>query len=84
MMILEEQLVQRAYDGVWERIAKVEDPDNSYRYKDEAGVETVLTPTKWITIATYPFVMERQHSDTAAIADIFKPVKRPKSKTKTN
>lgn len=58
MDILESQLVQREYDGAWERIIKVEDIENSYEYVDEAGVKVKYTPTKWITAGVYPFIME--------------------------
>jgi hypothetical protein len=60
MDILETQLVQRAHDGYWERIGKIEDVENSYEYRDEAGVRVTLTPIKWITLAVYPFIMEAE------------------------
>lgn len=41
---------QRAFDGMWETIAKIEDHDNAYSYKTETGQEITLTPEKWITI----------------------------------
>jgi len=55
--ILETQLVQRAYDGHWEKIAKVMDHENAYTFQNEAGNRVTLTPTKWLTIAVYPFIM---------------------------
>lgn len=67
MDILETQLVQRAYDGYWERIGKIEDTENEYEYRDEAGVKVKLTPTKWITLAVYPFIFVE---DTESRADI--------------
>jgi len=36
MNILETQFVQRAYDGKWEKLAKVMDYDNKYVYKSES------------------------------------------------
>lgn len=58
MDVLETQLVQREFDGRWERIIKVEDIENAYEYVDEAGVQVTLTPTKWLTAAVYDFIME--------------------------
>jgi hypothetical protein len=58
MNILEEQLVQREFDGCWERIVKVLDHENAYTYKDEVGVSVTFTPMKWLTVAVYPFIME--------------------------
>ena len=55
--VLETQLVQRAYDGYYEKIVKVMDHDNSYSFKNEAGVQTTLTPTKWVTTAVFPWIM---------------------------
>jgi hypothetical protein len=58
MTILETQLVQRAYDGKWERIARVKDYENSYTHNNEAGLKTVLIPDKWITVKVYDFIVE--------------------------
>lgn len=58
MQILEEQLVQREFDGAWERIVKIMDHENAYTYKNEAGVQVTLIPEKWLTVAVYPFIME--------------------------
>ena len=56
--IHETQLVQREFDGCWERIVKVMDTENSYSFVDERGMNMTLTPTKWVTVAVYPFIME--------------------------
>lgn len=56
--ILETQLVQRAFDGYWEKIVKVIDHENAYTFGDENGNKVTLTPEKWITVAVYPFIME--------------------------
>jgi hypothetical protein len=58
MQILEEQLVQREFDGNWERIAKVMDYENAYSFRNEVGVEVTMIPEKWLTVAVYPFIME--------------------------
>lgn len=57
-MILETELVQRAYDGRWERIAKIMDHENAYSYSNESGNKITFVPEKWITIAVYDFIME--------------------------
>ena len=58
MEIIETQLVQRNFDGHWEKIARVMDHENSYTYKNETGTSVTLIPEKWITIAVYDFMME--------------------------
>lgn len=58
MQILEEQLVQREFDGNWERVVKVMDHENAYTYRNEVGNEVTLIPEKWLTVAVYPFIME--------------------------
>lgn len=65
MDILETQLVQRAYDGYWELIGKIEDTENEYEYRDEAGVKVKLTPMKWIALAVYPFIFVEDIEDRA-------------------
>ena len=55
--ILETQLVQREFDGCWERIVKIIDHENAYTYQNETGQRVTLTPTKWLTVAVYPFLM---------------------------
>lgn len=56
--ILETQLVQRAYDGRWEKIAKIIDHENAYSYSNESGNKVTLIPEKWITIAVYDALLE--------------------------
>ena len=56
--ILEEQFVQRAYDGNWEKIVKILDHENAYRFKNEAGIETTHTPEKWLTVGVFSAMME--------------------------
>lgn len=56
--VLETQMVQRDYDGCWERIVKVMDNDNAYTYQSETGMSVTLIPEKWVTVAVYPFIME--------------------------
>lgn len=58
MEILETQLVQRSFDGRWEKIARIVDRENSYTYKNETGTSVTLIPEKWVTIAVFDFVME--------------------------
>ena len=49
-MFLEMDKKQRAYDGMWETIAKIRDVDNSYVYKTDTGQRITFTPEKWITV----------------------------------
>lgn len=56
--IIETQLVQRAFDGAWERVVKVMDHENAYPHTNEQGMKITLIPTKWVTVAVYPFIME--------------------------
>jgi hypothetical protein len=56
--ILETSLKQRAFDGKWERIAKIVDFDNKYTYQTESGSKVTLVPEKWITIGVYDYIME--------------------------
>jgi hypothetical protein len=58
--VLETQFNQRAYDGKWERIAKVVDYDNQYTYSTESGSRVTLIPEKWVTIGVYDYQMELQ------------------------
>jgi Trk K+ transport system NAD-binding subunit len=58
MNIIESQIVQREFDGRWERIVKVIDTENQYTYKNESGITVSLIPEKWITVQVYDFVME--------------------------
>jgi hypothetical protein len=58
MNILETQFVQRAYDGKWEKLAKVMDYDNKYVYKSESGSNLTYIPTKWMTVGVYDMLAE--------------------------
>lgn len=55
--ILETTLKQRAYDGKWERIGKIRDHENSYTYYTETNQKMTYTPTKWVTIGVYDYLM---------------------------
>lgn len=56
--ILETQLVQRAFDGRWEKIVKIMDRENAYTYQNESGSKVTLIPEKWMTVGVYDFIME--------------------------
>jgi len=58
MNILETQFVQRAYDGKWEKLAKVMDYDNKYVYKSETGNNLAYIPTKWMTVGVFDLLAE--------------------------
>lgn len=58
MKILDTKIVQRAYDGRWEKIAKILDHENSYSYREDTGKTTYSVPSKWITITVFDFIME--------------------------
>jgi len=58
--VLETQFKQRAYDGKWERIAKVMDYEQKYTYVTESGQKISLIPEKWITVGVYDYMMEFQ------------------------
>lgn len=60
MKFLETDYKQRPYDGKWERLAKVEDVENAYRYKTESGNVISLVPTKWITIGVYDYLFDME------------------------
>lgn len=56
--ILETQLIQRAYDGRWEKVVKVMDHENAYTYQNESGNGVTLIPERWLTVQVYDFIME--------------------------
>lgn len=56
--ILETDFKQRAFDGKWERIAKIVDYDNRYTYTTDSGSKVTLIPEKWVTIGVYDLLME--------------------------
>ena len=58
MNILETQFTQRAYDGKWEKLAKVMDYDNKYVYKTESGNRMTYVPEKWMTVGVFDYMME--------------------------
>lgn len=58
MNILETDFVQRAYDGKWEKLARIMDYDNKYVYKSESGQRMTYTPTKWVTVGVFDYVGE--------------------------
>ena len=58
--VLETQFKQRAYDGKWERIAKIMDYENKYTYSTESGQKVSLIPEKWVTVAVYDYMLELQ------------------------
>ena len=58
MNIIETQFVQRAYDGKWEKLAKVMDYDNKYVYKTESGNRMTYVPEKWMTVGVFDLLAE--------------------------
>ena len=58
MNILETQFVQRAYDGKWEKLAKVMDYDNKYVYKTESGNRMTYVHEKWMTVGVFDLLAE--------------------------
>jgi len=56
--ILETLYVQRSYDGRWEKLVKILDYENEYRFVNEAGNATTLIPEKWMTVAVYDWMGE--------------------------
>jgi hypothetical protein len=56
--ILETDFKQRAFDGKWERIAKIVDYDNRYTYTTDSGSKVTLIPEKWVTLGVYDLMME--------------------------
>ena len=58
MHVLETAFKQRAFDGKWERIVKIMDPDNAYSFVNENGNRTTLIPERWVTVGVYDYLME--------------------------
>lgn len=56
--ILETLLVQREYDGRWEKLIKVLDYENSYVYNNEHGIRVTYTPEKWLVSEVFDFIMQ--------------------------
>jgi len=51
MQILEYDYKQRAYDGKWEILGKIQDRDNAYSYKTDSGQRITMIPEKWVTVS---------------------------------
>jgi hypothetical protein len=58
MTILETQIIQRDWDKRWEKVVKIMDHDNSYTYRNEAGVSVTLIPERWIVVDVFDALME--------------------------
>lgn len=56
--ILEYDYKQRAYDGKWEVLGKIQDKDNSYHYKTESGQKVTLIPEKWVTVNVVDYLAD--------------------------
>ena len=54
------ELVLREYDGRWELIGLIDDPENDYFYKDETGKNACIKSQKWVTLKVYDFIMEEK------------------------
>lgn len=50
MTILATEWRQRAFDGMWEKVVKIPDLDNTYEYINENGNRAVLVPEKWVVV----------------------------------
>jgi len=57
-MFLEYDFKQRAFDGKWERLGKIQDTENAYSYKTPSGQTVTLTPAKWVTIGVYDYLVD--------------------------
>lgn len=55
---IEVEYKQRAYDGKWEKIAKIVDHENAYIYATESGAKVSIVPEKWITVGVYDLMGE--------------------------
>lgn len=58
MNILETDFAQRAYDGKWEKLARIMDYDNKYVYKSESGQKMTYVPTRWVTVGVFDYMGE--------------------------
>lgn len=56
--IIETQFRQRAYDGMWEKVVKIMDHENTYSYTTESGYRVTLIPEKWITAGVFDLNVE--------------------------
>lgn len=57
MKVYETEFKQRAYDGKWERIGKIEDEDNAYTFINEFGSRAAHVPFKWVTLGVYDYLL---------------------------
>ena len=57
MKVYETEFKQRAYDGKWERIGKIEDEDNAYTFINEYGNRAAHVPFKWVTLGVYDYLL---------------------------
>ena len=48
MKILEAEIKQRSFDGMWMLMVKTPDYENIYKYRNEEGKLTTYTPHVWI------------------------------------
>ena len=53
----EVEFKQRAYDGKWEMIQKVMDPENAYYTFTETGGRIRMIPEKWMTVGVYDYLI---------------------------
>ena len=60
MTIIETEFKQRAYDGKWQRLAKIADHENAYSYPNEAGNKVYVVPEKWICVGVYDYLFDEE------------------------
>lgn len=60
MTILETTFRQRAYDGKWERLARVPDTANYYYYENDNGDPITVKYSKWIVIGVYDYLFDME------------------------
>lgn len=56
--VIETQFVQREFDGRWEQIVRIPDPENAYQSMTDGGTVITLVPDKWLTVRVFDFLME--------------------------
>jgi hypothetical protein len=49
---------QREFDGMWMKLIKMKDFDNSYSYKTEQGHKVNIIPDIWVVAGVYDHMME--------------------------
>ena len=47
---------QRAYDGKWEMLANILDPNE--KYEDWIGKDKSLVPFRWVTVKVFDWLLE--------------------------